>query len=375
VRISRGMAAGAVIATLPLAGGQAQAAATTVRPMTSGWSVGQVNSLPGEDEIKAISVAPTGSTWSVGYQTVNGASVPLVQHLVNGTWTTAKSPGSGLGEISTLDASSSKDVWVFGTPDDGSYATRWNGTSWTRTTLSSGYYFATAAEALSPTNVWAVGGDRTKTAEHWTGSAWESVPLPVPARAIAGVSSTHMYAGGTNRHQPAVMHWTGSAWTLAKTPKLALPDPAANGVINDIYARSASDVWAAGGFEWGCGDSGDDVCTQPLLLHWDGAAWSTTSTSPPWRCRARPYGQAAWSSPKATRPATACTSAPADSHARSTADARARNGRTASDLVRTSIGGRRAASDHKKPSRAVIRARRRGVFYQCGSARGTSTAR
>jgi hypothetical protein len=276
VRISLGIAAGAVIAaTLPLTGGRAHAAPATVRPMTSGWSIGQINSLPGEDEIKAISVAPTGSAWSVGYQTVDGASVPLVQHLLNGTWTTAKAPAGDLGEISTLDASSSKNVWVFGTPDDGSYATRWNGTSWTRTTLSSGYYFATAAEALSATDVWAVGGDRTKTAKHWTGSGWTDVALPVPARAIAGVSGTHVYAGGTNGHQPAVMHWTGSAWTLARTPRLALPDPAAVGVVNDVYARSASDVWAAGGFAWGCGDSGDDVCTQPLLLHWDGAAWSS----------------------------------------------------------------------------------------------------
>ena len=32
-------------------------------------------------------------------------------------------------------------------------------------------------------------------------------------------------------------------------------------VVNDIYARSASDVWAAGGFAWGCDVSGDFVST------------------------------------------------------------------------------------------------------------------
>jgi hypothetical protein len=73
-------------------------AQATITPRTTGWRIGQVNSLPGEDEIKAISVAPTGS--------------------------------------------------------------------------------ATAAEALSPANVWAVGG--TRTAKRWTGSAWKSVSLPAP---------------------------------------------------------------------------------------------------------------------------------------------------------------------------------------------------
>jgi hypothetical protein len=89
------------------------------------------------------------------------------------------------------------------------------------------------------------------------------------------VSSTHVYAGGTYKNQPAVMHWTGSAWKLAATPKLKLPTPDSIGVVNDIYAPSISNVWAAGGFEWACGEDGDDTCSQPYLLHWNGKSWST----------------------------------------------------------------------------------------------------
>jgi hypothetical protein len=69
VRLSRGIAAGAAIAaTLPLTGGQAQATTTTgtasktVRAVTSGWSVGQVNSLPGGDRTKTAKHW-TGSGW------------------------------------------------------------------------------------------------------------------------------------------------------------------------------------------------------------------------------------------------------------------------------------------------------------------------
>lgn len=260
-------AAVAVVLAGTVAAGQADAA----EPV---WTVAQTNNLPGEDGIKAITVAPTGSTWAAGYQAVNGKSVPLVQHLLNGKWTTATSPSGSLGEISALDASSSKNVWAFGSVGSGSYGARWNGTKWTRTTLPSGYH-ANDAEVLSASNVWVVGGDQTTSAVHWTGKSWKKVALPVPARAIAGVSSTHVYAVGTNKTRPAVMHWTGSVWKLANTPKLKLPDPYARAVLNDIYAPAVGNVWAAGAFEWACGEDGDSVCDQPILLHWNGRTWST----------------------------------------------------------------------------------------------------
>jgi len=254
---------------------QAEEPRTRAAGAATTWSVAQTNSLPGEDGIKVISGAPTGSTWAAGYQASKGEKVPLVQHLLSGTWTTAKSPSATLGEISALSASSSKNVWAFGTTDPGTFAARWNGTSWTRSTMSTGHYFIQDAAAIGASNVWAVGGDLTKTSFHWTGSSWKKVTLPAPARAIAGVSSTHVYAGGTYKHQPAVMHWTGSAWKLAATPKFTLPAPDAEGVISDVYAPSVGNVWASGGFDWSCGEDGDDTCSQPILLHWDGKKWSS----------------------------------------------------------------------------------------------------
>src|SRR4051812_36263924 len=74
--------------------GGAQAEPRTKTAKAPTWSVAQTNTLPGEDGIKAISVAPTGSSWAAGYQAVGGKSVPLVQHLLSGKWTTAKSPSS-----------------------------------------------------------------------------------------------------------------------------------------------------------------------------------------------------------------------------------------------------------------------------------------
>lgn len=266
-------AAGAVLALA----GQSQAATGNApqKAAPSPWTIAQTNTLPGEDEIKAITVAPTTSTWAAGYQSVNGKTVPLVQHLLNGKWTTAKSPSASLGEVSALDASSSKNVWAFGSTGSHAYGARWNGTKWTTTTMTSSAYYVQDAWTLSASNVWAVGGDQTRSSVHWNGKSWKKVTMPAPARAIDGVATTHVYAAGTYKSQPAVEHWTGSAWVLAKTPKLPLPDPDAVGVLNDIYAPSTTNVWAAGGFEWACGEDGDDTCSKPYLLHWNGKAWST----------------------------------------------------------------------------------------------------
>src|SRR4051794_869857 len=100
--------AGAVLVT----GSPAQA--TPTKAAAPPWVVGQSNKLSGEDGIKALTVAPTTSTWAGGYQASNGKSVPLVQHLLSGKWTTVKSPSSLLGEVTAISASYSKNVWAFG---------------------------------------------------------------------------------------------------------------------------------------------------------------------------------------------------------------------------------------------------------------------
>lgn len=273
-RTLTGLAAAGLVLALA---GQSQAANGEAprKAAADTWTVAQTSTLPGEDGIKAITVAPTTSTWAAGSQTVNGKTVPLIQHLLSGRWTTAKSPSSSLGAVTALDASSSKNVWAFGGTGSHAYGARWNGTKWTTTTMTSSAYSVEGAWALSASNVWAVGGDQTTSSLHWNGTSWKKVAMPVPARAIDGVASTHVYAGGTYKNQPAVEHWTGKAWVLAKTPKLPLPEPDAVGVVNDVYAPSTNDFWAAGGFEWSCGEDGDDECSKPYLLHWNGKAWSS----------------------------------------------------------------------------------------------------
>jgi hypothetical protein len=63
---------------------------------------------------------------------------------------------------------------------------------------------------------------------------------------------------------------------VREVPGVPMPDPTGYAVLNDVLALSTTDVYAVGGMEWACGEDGDDTCSEPLILHWNGKAWSST---------------------------------------------------------------------------------------------------
>jgi hypothetical protein len=242
--------------------------------VTLGWRITQTNNLPKEDGIERIAVTSGGAAWSAGYQTVGGKEVPLVQHLTTKGWRSVTSPSSSLMHVDALTASSNENVWGFGGFNP-SHAARWNGRRWTTTAIANNFVVEDAV-ALSPTNVWATGGLASKFIEHWNGRTWKKVSLPAPAESVKAVSARSLWAVGSNKQQPAVMHWTGSSWKLLKIPAFKLPDPLATGALHAVVALSDKNIWAVGGLEWPCGEDGDDPCSEPITLHWNGRTWSRT---------------------------------------------------------------------------------------------------
>ncbi|MGI8825300.1 MAG: hypothetical protein ACR2JC_06620 [Chloroflexota bacterium] len=129
-----------------------------------------------------------------------------------------------------------------------------------------------ATDALSPSNVWAVGCANDTNAnchtliEHWNGKAWSVVPSPNEAGAVitelngvSGDSPTDVWAVGDftlpdSSGGPFVLHWNGSAWRQVATPAGTIGFLA-------VSAISPNDAWAVGG----------DVAE-----HWDGHTWSIT---------------------------------------------------------------------------------------------------
>jgi hypothetical protein len=175
-----------------------------------------------------------------------------------------------------VGASSASDVWAVGENDadrETPYAQHWTGSSWasiavplpgpTSDVLDGGLF---GVSSLSPKDAWAVGWHDTGNfsqsepmAQHWNGSAWRVTTTPRVAPQsfltdVATVARRNIWAVGGTPSGPLVEHRNGTAWRHVTTP--------GSGQLAGVKAISASDVWAVG---------------QDEILHYNGTAWSSVS--------------------------------------------------------------------------------------------------
>lgn len=183
-----------------------------------------------------------------------------------GVWTKLTSPGPGT--LDAVDAVSPTDVWAVGTSPSAAGAhsvlLHFDGRTWTRVDHPDVGELVDVLE-LAPDDVWAIG---TK-ALHFDGSTWTVTPLPKPAppfflapAAISAVAPDDIWLAGTTATdtlQGTVLHWDGMTWTTVETP---LTGSADSSNLFGVSAASANDVWVAG-------SRGD----AELTMHWDGTTW------------------------------------------------------------------------------------------------------
>ena len=111
--------------------------------------------------------------------------------------------------------------------------------------------------AVSPTDIWAVGGRSGHTlVEHSVGAGFEVVRSPSrPDRAnvledIAGAASDDLWAVGHSDVTDFVgaltlaEHWNGSSWRIVKTPNVG--DQETQNELTGVAAVAPDDVWAVG---------------------------------------------------------------------------------------------------------------------------------
>ena len=149
------------------------------------------------------------------------------------------------------------------------YSLHWNGSAWaivpmpllTGTDHLLQYQF-NSIDAISPTNVWAVGdsGDNvgeggTPTAtviEHYNGTSWSVVPSPSPGTAptMTGVSASsagNVWAvgydtpAGATTPQTLTLNWNGSAWSTVSSP-----DVGSSSALGSVSALPGGGVQAVG---------------------------------------------------------------------------------------------------------------------------------
>jgi hypothetical protein len=142
-----------------------------------------------------------------------------------------------------------------------------------------------ATVAVSSTQAWAVGSQRsdsgedfTALAEQWTGSAWKAVPT-----ANLGASSTGSNLDSLSATGPSdvwavgsqsgtgtgglIEHWNGTSWSAAAPVS---GEPAVSD-LEAVSADSTSDVWAVGVSSI---TTAHNSFHQPLIEHFNGSSWS-----------------------------------------------------------------------------------------------------
>jgi hypothetical protein len=119
--------------------------------------------------------------------------------------TASPPPSPGLGyQLNGVASVSAANAWAAGTSNQVNlHMIRWDGRTWQRVPTPGGGYFDGVA-AVSGDDAWAVGAGPGNKAliEHWNGTAWTRVATPIGAailHSVAAVSPGDIWAvGGTN---------------------------------------------------------------------------------------------------------------------------------------------------------------------------------
>ena len=255
----------------------------------------------------------SNSAWAVGR--ADTGTVPTSRPVIerwNGTrWSISPSPlPPGGGELRDVDATSAANAWAVGfTASSTGYDTlieRWNGTSWriVPSPSVSAQNYLVGVKSLGANQVWAIGSHNvpgslafSTLTMRWNGSSWNVVPSPdTPAfenhlNAIDGTSPNDVWAVGHSQNgeygvkEPLVLHWDGSAWSITRVPT------ALDASLEGVVALASDDVWAVGSTF-----SLAQFWHVPFALHWDGESWSNVAVPSPTAQGGRLFGVTALSS-------------------------------------------------------------------------------
>ena len=178
------------------------------------------------------------------------------------TWDVVRSanPGEAATTLLGVTAVTSAEAWAvggLGQPEIPPAVAihRWDGDRWGAvagpspgTTLNE----LRAVDASEPNDVWAVGsvGDPAASLEralvlHWDGTAWTDVGIGRATGGgksalvdIEGVSPTDLWTVGYQHFRPLILRFDGEAWSRSPTE--------IRGTLHAIEASATSEVWAVG---------------------------------------------------------------------------------------------------------------------------------
>jgi hypothetical protein len=262
----------------------------------SAWSISATgaSALPADTVMRGVTdISPTDA-----YAFGNNSALASgeLEHWNGTAWSQVTYPlPTNTGYDQTLNAISAdgpNDVWAIGEYllQVGSalrwetFALHFNGSTWSDVSmpLVSGsdnllVYQLNAMDAISPTNVWAVGGSGDNASpyggtpsntliEHWNGTAWSVVASPSTGTddnltGVTAVSTTNIWAvgyaipSGASNGQTLTLNWNGTAWTTVASPNQGSPS-----VLNAVSVAPGGAVVQA------VGEDGVTGSFNPLAL-------------------------------------------------------------------------------------------------------------
>ena len=266
----------------------------------SGWRiVSTPNVGSGYNDLTGVAASNGSDAWAVGYwtDTTYGYSKTLILHWNGSSWSVVPSPNPGPGNntLYGVTALSPGDAWAVGWYYDARsvgrpLVLRWNGSAWNQVAAPSASTYINVLQSIAasgPADAWAGGytyldGRYVTLLMHWNGSSWTVVPSPnVGAkqnriRGVSAVSPLDAWAVGDSQAGGSLIeHWNGSEWSVVDHP---VPS-AGTHTFWGVSALAADDAWVAGYVNSSTG-------IQPLIQHWDGAAWQAqvpaSATPRPW---------------------------------------------------------------------------------------------
>lgn len=253
-----------------------------------------------ESVLHSVSGISANDVWAVG-SSHNGSlpSQTLIQHWDGTQWSIVPSPSpdTQFNELRGVVALSINNAWAVGyrggtqtEPPIVSLILHWDGSTWS--SVASPNMAGVANQlfgitAISANDIWAVGiAGGTPLTMHWNGVAWSIIPVRVGSglsterfNSVSGAASNDVWAVGqgqgifTNQTFATIRHWDGARWTervcraaSSSNPPLGYEGGGPSAYFTGVSAAASNDVWAVG-----VAGSG------PVILHWDGQAWTTVT--------------------------------------------------------------------------------------------------
>ncbi len=257
------------------------AAMLPAQAASTGWRAAATFSVKdGSALLSGIDAVSATDAWAAGGTLTSAGNVSgaLIEHWAGKSWDKVTLPSEVAAAAKKAEdvfdavaASSAANVWVFSeVPVDNDSYLHYNGKAWTDgalpgTSISSGQAVEiTSAEALSTSDVWVFGGklkitDTTETfvpyAAQFNGKSWVSKSVPGSGEitaasvisagniwAVTGTSDLEAGIDSSVSGGPGVLHWNGTSWQAATKPA-KLP---AHADLTAVNAQSGGVVWVGG---------------------------------------------------------------------------------------------------------------------------------